>query len=53
MKNTFALILMMGIAAGASAQSVADYGYFKNEGIFDPGYPTERPMRLFGKGSPA
>ena len=28
---------MMGIAAGASAQNVADYRYFKNEGIFDPG----------------
>lgn len=37
MRNVFALILVAGIVAGASAQNVADYRYFKDEGIFDPG----------------
>lgn len=37
MRSTFALILTMALAAGASAQNLGDYKYFKSEGILDPG----------------
>ena len=41
MRNTVALMFMMGIAAGASAQTASDYEYFKDEGILDPGVSDE------------
>ena len=50
MKGTLALTLMIAIVAGASAQNVQDYRYFKNEGIFDPGVSDATASMLVRKG---
>ena len=41
---------MMGIAAGACAQDVADYRYFKDHGILDPRVSDETANALVREG---
>ena len=50
MRNTFGLMLMVSIVAGASAQDVADYTYFKDDGVFDPNVSVETANALVREG---
>ena len=50
MRNTFGMLLMVGIAVGGSAQDVADYTYFKDAGILDPDVSVETANTLVREG---
>lgn len=50
MRRMLALIVTLGVAAGALAQSIEDYRYFRYDGIFDPSVSDETANALVQEG---